>query len=460
MKNLTALLARRLAAAGALAMGITGVARAQTPPSPAAARTSPAASAGQRADTATVKFDVDGLRVILRRNTATDVVAANLYMLGGTRQLTPYTQGIELLLLAASERGTEHFPGEEIRAGVARLGSSIGVNSEEDWSVLGLRAIRSTFDSTWTMFADRVMYPTLATSEVELVRTQLLGALSAVRSHPDEELEQLADSLLFSSHPYALTPKGTVESMQAITVDQLRQYQKTQMVKSRMLLVVVGNVDRPHLEQLLRGTLARLPQGSYTWQLPPSLPPVTRDVLAESRSLPTNYIMGYYAGPRAGTPDYQALRIATAVLSGRFFTEIRSRRNLTYAVDAPFVERAVSAGGVYVTTVAPEATLTIMRREIDRLQRELIDPDGLQRLVQQFITDFFLKNETNADQANFLARAELYEGDYREANAFVDELRRVTPEDVRSVAREYMKDFRFVYLGDTAKLPRELMSRF
>ena len=101
-----------------------------------------------------------------------------------------------------------------------------------------------------------------------------------------------------------------------------------------------------------------------------------------------------------------------------------------------------------------------MRAEIDRLQRELIDPQGLERLMQQFITDYFLKNETNADQATFLARAQIYHGDYRAANHFVDDLRRVRPEDVRRVARQYMHDFRFVYLGKSGSLSRALVDQF
>ena len=67
---------------------------------------------------------------------------------------------------------------------------------------------------------------------------------------------------------------------------------------------------------------------------------------------------------------------------------------------------------------------------------------------------------TYADQATFLARAALYDGDYRAANRFVDDLRRVRPEDVRRVAREYMHNFRFVYIGDPAKLPKEYLTNF
>jgi zinc protease len=304
------------------------------------------------------------------------------------------------------------------------------------------------------------MYPTLDSADIELVRGQLLGAASQQRLHPDAELRIVADSLLFAGHPYALSSDGTEQSLTAIKRSMLLNYLSTQFVKSRMLLVVVGNVERLRLEALVRATLGKLPAGSYRWSPPPTVANDRRALVVEPQSLPTNYLLGYYAGPPASSNDYNALRIATAVLSGRFFTEIRSKRNLSYAVDAPFVERAVATGGVYVTTVDPEQTLRLMRAEIDELQTELVDPAGLRRLVLQFITDYFMKNETNADQANFLARATLYQGDYRAADRFVDDLRRVRPEDVRRVAREYMRNFRFVYIGDPSKLPKDYLDRF
>lgn len=412
------------------------------------------------ADTSTTQFEVDGLRIILRRNTATDVIAANLFLLGGVQQLTPATQGIETFLLAASERGTKRYPKDALRIATNKTGSVISIEPEDDWTVFGLHATRATFDSSWSIFADRVMSPTLDSADVELVRAQLLASASQQRLHPDAELRIVADSLMFAGHPYALSTEGTERSLGSIKLGALRNYLATQMVKSRMLLVVVGNVERSRLETLVRGTLGGLPAGSYHWTPPPAIQADHRALVVEPQQLPTNYIMGYYVGPPASSADYNALRIATAVLSGRFFTEIRSKRNLSYAVDAPFVERAVATGGVYVTTVAPDQTLHLMRDEIDELQNELVDPAGLRRLVLQFITDYFLKNETNADQANFLARAALYEGDYREANRFVDDLRRVRPEDVRRVAREYMRNFRFVYIGDPDKLPKAYLDRF
>jgi len=411
-------------------------------------------------DTSTTMFDVNGLRVILRRNTASDVVAANLYLLGGTRQVTPATQGIEAFLLAASERGTAKYPREQVRQRTARLGSVMTISPDEDWTVFGMTTISTAFDSTWSIFADRVMAPSLDSTEVELVRARMLAAARDEEEQPEPRVQRIADSLTFAGHPYSFSPAGNAATLFSIPLSALRNYVATQMITSRMLLVVVGNIDRARLEPLVQATLGKLPRGEYAWTPPPSAPRRGRAIVRMNAELPTNYLLGYVAGPRARQPDYAALRIASAVLSGRFFTEVRSRRNLSYEVDAPFLDRAIAVGGIYVTTVDPNATLRVMRAELTRLQAELIDRAGLERLIQQFITDFFLKNETNDDQATFLARAMIYEGDYRQADRFVENLRQVTPEDVRRVARQYLREFQFAYLGNPEKLDAGILNQF
>jgi zinc protease len=431
------------------------VTRAQRPRN-AAPITRTAASA----DTATSEFYVNGLHVILRRNTANEVVAANVYLLGGTQQLTPATQGIESFLLAASERGTRKYPGAATRDRTARLGADIEIEPDADWTRVGFTTIRTAFDSTWAILADRIAEPTLDSAQVEITRTALLSVVTRAETEPDALLTSLADSLEFAGEPYGLATTGTAATLRGITLDQLKQYERSQMITSRMLLVVVGNMDRATLEPLVQHTLATLPHGGYTWKAPPVPPVAGRALVTRTMPLPTNYILGYYEGPPATSPDYQALRVATAVLGGRFFTEIRSQRNLSYAVDAPFVENAYATGGVYVTTVDPNTTLQLMKAGITRLQQEIIDPDGLQRLVQQFITEYFLKNETNSDQASFLARFAIYDGDYRLADRFIPDLRRVTAADVQRAARLYMHDFRFVYLGDPTRLSRQLLTDF
>ncbi|MBA3342102.1 MAG: insulinase family protein [Gemmatimonadaceae bacterium] len=408
----------------------------------------------------TSSFEVEGVRVILRESTANNVVAANLYLLGGSRQVTAANAGIEPLLLEVSDRGTKEYPKTTLRRKMSRLGSEIETAASDDWTMFGIRATKEVFDSTWAIFADRLMRPALDPAEVELVKSQLLSGIRQRRDDPDALAEYLADSIAFTGHPYGIPVTGTEASVSAIDVKALRDYHTGQIVKSRMLLVVVGNVDRARVERLVRGSLGTLPRGNYAWTSPPRLPEREAAVVVERRQLPTNYILGYFSGPLANSEDYQALRIATSVLTGRMFAEIRTRQNLTYDVHAPFLDRAASAGGLYVSTASPDTTLKLMHAAVRELQEGLLDREGLKRLEQQFLTEYFLDNETNGAQADFLARAELYRGDYRSAENFVNELKSVTPEAVRRVARKYMKGIRFAYVGDPSKLRRDVIMRF
>jgi zinc protease len=408
---------------------------------------------GQRsADSSTSMFEVNGLKVIHRRVSANEVVAANLYLLGGVTQTPAAQAGVELLLLEASERGTRKYPREVLERKMARLGSAIVAAPSIDWTMVGVRSTVKAFDSTFAIFADRIMQPRLDSSEVESVRSTILSAVRQRGDDPEALLNSFSDSVAFAGHPYGQAPIGTAATLSALTLGDLRSWQQKQMVTSRMLLVVVGDVPRAKLESLIRGTLGTLPRGEYTWAPPLVPPPKASSLHVIPRALPTNYLQGYWVGPRADSRDYHPMRIAMAALSGRLFTEVRVKRNLTYAVNAPFVDRAITAAGLYVTTTAPDSVLGIMRREVDAMKRGTIDPDGLRLLVQQFITEFFLDNETNSDQATFLARTHLYRGDYRLASRFVDELRKVTPDDIQRVARLYLSGMTMAYIGDPRRV--------
>lgn len=411
-------------------------------------------------DSLTARFDVDGVRVIHRR-TNNNLFVANLYLLGGVSIATPQTAGLEPMFLEVTERGTAKYPGDQLRRAMARTGSEIGVVPHDDWTVYALRTTTDRLDSTWSIYTDRLLAPTLAPPDFVFVRANRVAAVQQRGDSPDALLEYLADSVAFAGHPYALSPVGTERSLASLTLDDLKAFQRERLVKSRMLLVVVGNVPRPRLEQMVRSSIARLPAGTFEWRVPAAAGARSgSSVHIESRRLPTNYILGWWSGPSAGHRDVPALRVASAILSGRLFNEVRSKRNLTYAVEARFRDRGLVTGGLYVTTTRPDTTLRIMRNELKNLQQFTLPTEYLAPLVQQFITEYFLDNETSGAQADFLARAELYQGDYRAGERFVDELRAVTGEDVRRVANEWMRDIRFAYIGNPGQVNRFLLMGF
>src|SRR5437868_10276794 len=143
---------------------------------------------------------------------------------------------------------------------MARLGSEIVVAPSADWTMLGIRSSAEVFDSTWAIFADRVMHPTLAKSEIALVKAQYLSGIRQRRDDPDALADYLADSITYVGHPYAVSVVGNEKSIQALDSAALRDYHKSEFVTSRMLLVVVGNIDRAHIERLGKQAIGQLPR--------------------------------------------------------------------------------------------------------------------------------------------------------------------------------------------------------
>jgi zinc protease len=411
-------------------------------------------------DSVTVAYTVGGVQVIQRPNYANDVVAVHLYLLGGRRQLTEATQGIEALLLRTSKYGTAKYPGDATRKAWARTGSTLDLDPSDDWTEVGFLGVTSEFDSTWSVFAERVMHPTLAAASVALVREQMRSRVHQRLISPDGYLFQLSDSVSFHGRAYGLAPGGTEASLGALDSAALATYERTQMVTSRMLLVVVGNVSREAVEHAVGTTLATLPKGDYVWSLPQATPPSLVPVVMRARPVSTNYVFGLFEGPPASAKDYPAFRVATALLSTRVNDMVRDQHRLSYAVNAPFIDRGLSAGGVYFSTSAPSAVLPLVKDQIRWVEHLSTALFNMPYFTEGFVFDYLASNSTDDEQADFLARAQLYQGDYRKASDEMEELRHVTTSDVRSAAQHYFSHIQFVYVGDTTRVKRTDFASF
>ncbi len=97
-----------------------------------------------------------------------------------------------------------------------------------------------------------------------------------------------------------------------------------------------------------------------------------------------------------------------------------------------------------------------MLNEMTRLQREPIDQEDIKAIVAQYLTTYYMGQETNAAQAAELAQAELLGGGWRASVEFIDRLRAVTPTDVQRVAQKYLRHIRFVVLGDPKAVNKTL----
>lgn len=402
-------------------------------------------------------FKVGNVQILHMPTPANEVVAARLYLRGGSMNLNESLQGIEQLALSvAVNGGTESTTKDEFNTRLDAIGSSVGSISDRDFSGFTMNSVRDHFDETWELFEEAIFEPAFPDDEVELRRNRQLASIDTIADDPDRLVSEVARDLAYTGHPYFFRQLGNSENVQGFTTDQLRAWHRSLLAPERMLLVVVGNIDRDELVEKVQHRLGRL--ASTDLRLP-TLPDVAHDgpaMRVETMELPTNYILGYFAAPTMGHADYAAMLLATRHLRSRLFEEVRTKRNLTYAVSSGMGNRGANVGFLYVTAVDPAATMPVIFDEIEKLKNEPISEKELEEVRNVFLTSHYMGLETNSSVAGQLARAELIGGDWSISTRFLDSVNSVTPEDIQRVVARYIQNTQFGIVGDPDDVPGAL----
>lgn len=418
--------------------------RLQAPPS-ALAKTSAIVDDSARQVT---EFEVNGLKVLLKRRAGNQTVVAGLFIRGGSRNITADNAGIEALMLDVATEASANFPRERFRRELSRTGTVITYGINYDYAALMLGSTRQHFERGWEIFTDTALHPSFAVDDFARVKQRQLIALSDDEDTPDSYLQVLLARVAYAGHPYLNDPRGTTKSVSSLTVDDLKRYHQQVMQTSRLLLVIVGDLEAAQVRRLVETSFGKLPRGNYKDVPVPPLAFSSSTVAVTPRVIPTNYVTGVFSAPPLTSPDIYPLRIASSVLQNRVFVEVRSKRNLSYAPDAFLGSQAANTGGISVSAVDANQAVRVMLDEIGRLQTEELTAEELTGTTQHFLTRYYLGQETNGAQAGELAQAELIGGGWRNSSLFIERLRAVTPADVKRVAQLYMKNLRFVVIGD------------
>lgn len=404
------------------------------------------------------EFDVNGLKVLVKRRTGSQTVAGGLFLRGGSRNITAENAGIESLMLSVAGEASANYPRERMRTELSRMGTVIGSSENYDYSVLSFTSTHPNFDRSWDMFTDIALRPSFTKEDFDLVKSRELSALRDDSDDPDTYLQRLQERVAYAGHPYLNRPQGTVESVSRLTLEDVRRYHRQTMETSRLLLVIVGDLDPAQLRQRIAVSFGKLPRGRYRSEPVPQLSFTAATVEVTQRGLPTNYIQGLFTAPPLTANDIYPTQVASSILRDRVFEEVRVKRNLSYAPNAFLGSQAANIGGIYVSAVDANQAVSVMLNEIRRLQTQPIDQLDIIGVVSQYLTSYYLGQETNAAQAANLAEYELIGGGWRNSFDTITRLRAVTPADVQRVAQKYMRNIRFVVLGDPKKIDKNVFT--
>src|SRR4030095_16178123 len=365
------------------------------------------------------EFDVNGLKVILKRRASAPTYAAGLFIRGGARNITAANAGVEnFALLAATEAGIK-YPRQALRRELSRTGTKLSASSHSDYSEIGMSSPRENFDRIWDVFADVSMNPAYAADDVERVRQQIFAGLREAESVPDVALDRLKDRIVYSGHRYSNDVQGDQKTISALTPADLRAYHKKLMETSRLLLVVVGDIDPNELKSKVAATFGKLPRGDYKEQPLPALDFSKSTLDVTPRTIQTNYVKGVFNAPSLNNPDYFPMRVAMTILQQLVYEEVRVKRQLSYAPDAELDLSAAHSANIHVTAVDANQAVKVMLDQIGILKSNPIPERAISGMTGQFLTNYYVGQETNTAQVAELARYELLGGGWRNSFEFL-----------------------------------------
>jgi zinc protease len=253
----------------------------------------------------------------------------------------------------------------------------------------------------------------------------------------------------YSTHPYHRPGIGSIEELDAATLDDVRAFHQEFYRPDNAALIVVGNFDEAQLDAWVDQYFGPLKSPARPIQAvivkePPRTGPGVFDGYGPNVPLPA--IAMTWLGPAASEPDAPALTVLDAILSGgkssrlyaslvyqkRIATEVYSNADLPQQ-PGNFMVGAIMASGH--TLAEGEAALLA---EVERLRAEPVSDTELAAAKNQLIAGKLRERETLEGRASALGYALRIEGDAARANADLQLLRDVTAADVQRVAQKYL----------------------
>ena len=269
----------------------------------------------------------------------------------------------------------------------------------------------------------------------------------------------------FGAHPYKRPTIGSIEDLQAATVENVQKFHATYYRPDNATLIVVGDFDPQQLDTWVDKYFASIPK--------PSLPLPRVQVKEEARSgekrfteygsnVPLPAVGITYLVPSQKSEDSAALTMADIILSqgrsSRLYQSLVYQQAVAQSVNSS-ADLKEDAGLFYLTAVLaagkkPAEAETALLGEVKKLQDAPVSAAELEKAKNQVIASELRQRETNLGKSQALGRAAVLFGDPNRVNTELGKLQGVTAADVQRVARKYFTPenrYVFTYLPESAR---------
>ncbi|HEV7621184.1 MAG TPA: pitrilysin family protein, partial [Flavisolibacter sp.] len=361
--------------------------------------------------------------------------------------------GIEKLAMTAlTECGTQRDNKNDFKNKLDEVDAKINGYTERDAGHFQLNCIKADLESVWPLYVDALTIPKFDEKEFARIKEEAINYLRQMESNPDASLQKLAMQTAFKGMDYAKFPGGTIENIQKLTALQTKTYFRSILTRSRIFIVVVGDLNKEELQKKMAALIDKISAGK-PFELKRSVYiPKENSFAAKQKDVATNYIIGISSAPPANSKDYYPAALASGMFYDKMFLEVRTNNGLSYAPSAYITAGLTPYSAMYVTTKEPDKYIAVARGVVDKIKKDGFPADDVKNMKNTYTTYQYYDNEENSSLCTLVATNELEKGDWHKAFTLKDDLQPITSADVNKVFNKYIGKFTWVYQGDPKKV--------
>jgi zinc protease len=403
----------------------------------------------------------NGIEVAGILNTELPLVNINISITGGVSQDRTDLPGVAMLTSGMLQLGTKNKTPEELEEAIELLGSSIYMGAGREEISVNASTLSRNFEKTADLIREMLIEPRWDSAEFALAKTRTRNAIIQQSAQPRSVASLQFYKLLYGNdHIFGMNSIGTKESVEKITINDLKAFYEKNFSPSVTRINIVGNVTR---EQVLEAfspleTVWAAKEVKLNNYPTPANPEKSQiyfvDIPGSRQSV---VYLGYLAIPR-NDPDYVKADFLNYRLGGAFtsiFNQIlREEKGFTYGASSYFSAMKTPGPFVASTMVRSDATfetVKIFREEMEKY-REGLSEDEIQFIKNCMLRSNALNFETNTDLLNMLSTMTKFglPDDYIKKEEEV--IKGMTPALHKDATAKYIIPERMYYLivGDAA----------
>jgi predicted Zn-dependent peptidase len=274
-------------------------------------------------------------------------------------------------------------------------------------------------------------------------------------SSPVGELVEELLATAFTAHPYKVSPIGWASDIENLRRTDAEQFFKRYYTPGNLTIAIAGDVNPAEAKRLAEKYFGRLPKGPA----PPIVRTVEPEQLGEKRaaveSAAQPFLVMGYKRPNQYSKDDAALDVLSDILSdgrtGLIYKDMIRDKRMALGAESDAAFPGGKYPSLFIFFVAPAQDHTVEENEkeidaiIDRVKKEKVDPESLQRVKTKLRAALIRKLGSNSGLAQELTYYDANFGDWRKLFTELDDYDKVTADDVMRVAKTYLvKDSRTV----------------